>query len=292
MFFKCTYSKIVWDGVNSLLGIVTDTRSSNWEWESMFKLCRTRCNLSEIIATYTCATVRFIWIERNNRRFNNVSQTATVVRARLLKEIKIYLQTQLTMVKDNTQLRACVKKIGLVLDYKQKDAVHCSWEKPKREVFKINTDRSVREEGAGYGGLVRDSEGNMVVGFSCASSIKSVMFQELQAILKRLVGASFMRLQAVVVESDSLRAIQCILKKEKPPWFCEDMVVEIQMRAQGFQIAEFKHNFRETNKAADYLAGQLGVVDICNFFVNHIDEKLVVILKEDSDGKLYTRLLS
>ncbi|KAF5194075.1 hypothetical protein FRX31_016339 [Thalictrum thalictroides] len=82
------------------------------------------------------------------------------------------------------------------------------------------------------------------------------MFQELQAILKGLVA------------SDSLRAINCNTKKEKPPWFCEDMVAEIQWRAQGFNAVEFKHTVRETNRAADYLAGQSGVVDICNFFVN------------------------
>ncbi|KAF5188560.1 Zf-rvt domain-containing protein, partial [Thalictrum thalictroides] len=80
LFFDCSYSQVVWNGVKALIGLNTDTRSVNWEWRSILRHCKSKNCLSEVYAAYVCAAVRSIWSERNNRVFNNTRQTATVTR--------------------------------------------------------------------------------------------------------------------------------------------------------------------------------------------------------------------
>ncbi|KAF5206094.1 hypothetical protein FRX31_004312 [Thalictrum thalictroides] len=206
-----------------------------------------------------------------------------VVRSKLLKDMKIYLQTQLTTLKGNIQLIACIDRIGLVVDYKQKETIHCCWEKPKEGTIMINTDGSVNQQGAGFGGLIRNCLGEKLLGYIGSCTVSSVTYQELQAIAKGLVGADLLGLQEVTIASDTLGSINAIMKHEKPHWYCEDLVAEIQMRAHHFRSVGFKHIFRETNRAA------IGGSEPCNFFMNPPDGDLYVILNEDRDGRLYTR---
>ncbi|KAF5180337.1 hypothetical protein FRX31_030076, partial [Thalictrum thalictroides] len=120
--------------------------------------------------------------------------------------------------------------------------------------------------------------------------VQSVLFKELQAIAIGLASAEDLRLQKVKIGSDSLRAVKAINKLEEPPWYCRDLVAEIQWRVHKFTSVEFNHVFRESNRATDYLAGKLGVVNQCNVFMGPPDEIRSVILSEDREDKTFRTL--
>ncbi|KAF9626549.1 hypothetical protein IFM89_034962 [Coptis chinensis] len=82
----------------------------------------------------------------------------------------------------------------------------------------LNTDGSVQESGNGYGGTIRDSQGNVLLGFAGSSSKPSVIFQELFAIAMGLKQAQFLSIAKLEINSDSLGAINIINGLARSLW--------------------------------------------------------------------------
>ncbi|KAF9620342.1 hypothetical protein IFM89_011077, partial [Coptis chinensis] len=87
----------------------------------------------------------------------------------------------------------------------------CKWLKPEQDMFKLNTNGAVSDDQCGTGGTIRDCEGNVTMCFSGSGGIKSVLFQELKAILQGLYDCQSINILKVEVASDSLRSIKILL---------------------------------------------------------------------------------
>ncbi|KAF5191100.1 RNA-directed DNA polymerase (reverse transcriptase)-related family protein, partial [Thalictrum thalictroides] len=158
LFFECPYSKQVWNKIKLLLSITTDERTSNWEWRSIFKLCVGQSTANEVLKAYVCAVVHNLWMERNYRKHNRGTTSPEALAYKILREMKLYLQTIIDNVLDTGVNKSLLERIGLVITYKHKDVVNCSWDKPEQDFFKLNCDGALNSEGAGYGGLIRDKD--------------------------------------------------------------------------------------------------------------------------------------
>ncbi|KAF9615558.1 hypothetical protein IFM89_024414 [Coptis chinensis] len=121
-------------------------------------------------------------------------------------------------------------------------------------IAKLNTDGGVNGRGSRSGGIIRNNNGDTIVAYVGSSLNNFVIFQELYAIHQCLLMCLQLNTLKVTVASDSLRAIQAINKIEAPPWQMVDMVVSIQKLSLNFVFVEFKHAFREINRAVDHLA--------------------------------------
>lgn len=94
------------------------------------------------------------------------------------------------------------------------------WEKPSAGRVKVNVDGAVKaNRAAGGGGLVRDSQGQWVVGFCHNMGTSNPLRAELQAMasaVQLVIDHSFPR---VVVESDcaeAVRLVSCRVGPEHP----------------------------------------------------------------------------
>ncbi|KAF5183221.1 hypothetical protein FRX31_027194 [Thalictrum thalictroides] len=92
----------------------------------------------------------------------------------------------------------------------------------------------------------------------------------------------------IEVASDSLRKIKAINKSEAPPWQFQNQLREVWEIAATMEHIRFYHVYKETNCAADSLAG-LGVVLLVIFmcFRPPVTNDLYSILKEDQTNKVY-----
>ncbi|KAF5202092.1 Ribonuclease h-like superfamily protein [Thalictrum thalictroides] len=289
LFFECSYTREVWNHVRVLLDLQVDNRNTNRLWMSIFRLCGRQTSEAKIYSVMVCATVNYIWGERNARRFQGKSQTAVNLKIRLVKELRRYLQLQIRDIPDTSVIKALVGRLGIITNFRTNTFIPCTWTRPLQGTIKINCDGAVKADGSGFGGLLRDSEGQVVCAYSGRGFSSSVYQQELNAVHKGIQLAKDQGFTKIEVASDSLGVIRTMNKMEEPPWDCQDQVREIRELAAWFEEIRFYHAFRETNRAADYLAG-IGVEAesfIC--FIAPFPVELCIILEEDKNNKVYLR---
>ncbi|KAF9601413.1 hypothetical protein IFM89_019686 [Coptis chinensis] len=110
--------------------------------------------------------------ERNSRRFQKSRCPAKVVKDKLIRDLKLYLQAQLTIVADSDHTRLLTQRLGLNISFSNKVDVNCACIQPDPDTVKLNTDGSLTASSAGIGGAIRDHEGNVLLAFNGNSSTK------------------------------------------------------------------------------------------------------------------------
>ncbi|KAF9619985.1 hypothetical protein IFM89_010601, partial [Coptis chinensis] len=114
-------------------------------------ITRNNTTVVKIIRVMVCAMVYDIWSERNNRRFKGKQHTALHVAWDTSKKMKNYLQQVLMKISDSDETRRmCV----------------------------------------GYGGMIRDKDGNAFLTYNNSSKYKSTLLQELLGITEGIKAVS------------------------------------------------------------------------------------------------------
>ncbi|KAJ1391912.1 Ribonuclease H domain [Sesbania bispinosa] len=130
------------------------------------------------------------------------------------------------------------------------------WEAPVGDQFALNTDGSVMGNRAGFGGLVRNMNGEWMWGFAGFMGEEDVLMAELTAILRGLHLCWDNNIINVKCMSDSLMAVSLI--KEDVSHFHKYacLVKEIRSVINLEWTVSVSHTLREGNMCADYLAKQ------------------------------------
>jgi ribonuclease HI len=130
------------------------------------------------------------------------------------------------------------------------------WKKPGSGFYKLNTDASYHDNGEGSVGMVlRNDRGEALAGYGCPiSNVISAAVAEAQAVQKGLVFLDQLRVEKVVLESDSLEIIQAC-RSETEVWSPHSAILaDCFMRAQAFRSLSFEHCPREANMVAHHIA--------------------------------------
>ncbi|KAL3514289.1 hypothetical protein ACH5RR_027006 [Cinchona calisaya] len=170
-----------------------------------------------------------------------------------------------------------------------------NWSAPPVNYFKLNTDRVSRGNPglAARGGAIRDLNGKLVAAFSSFyNGIHSNLFAKLMALLEGIQLCQKLELQKVVIEVDSMMALNLITKKVKSTWLLDCLAQLIQ---QHLSIIDFiaLHIFREGNKLADLLAN-IGCDEKCNRLYDSSNLPFLArgVLRLDRISCLYLRISS
>lgn len=164
-----------------------------------------------------------------------------------------------------------------------------SWEKPEFGWTKLNTDGSIDRENAGFGGLLRNYNGDPICAYVSKAHQNDIFLVELWAIWRGLVLASGLGIKAIWVESDSLSVVKTINKKQPYSSRAGSCLNHTWVLLEKFEKYRVSHTWRETNKAADFLSRMdlsgsdvvLGTAD----FPNGLNS----IIKDDAEGRMYRR---
>lgn len=126
-----------------------------------------------------------------------------------------------------------------------------AWEKPSGRSLKPNTDGSRTGAATTGGGVVRDSNGDFVLGYVLKCSHNDVLQAELDAIIRGLMSCRDRGLQPEV-EVDLTTAFNMIMRRTMEAWQYEFLVRRIRRLLIG--LKGVKLVYREQNGAADSLA--------------------------------------
>ena len=175
-----------------------------------------------------------------------------------------------------------------------KKAIHFKWECPPSSWFKLNTDgSSIGNPGkAGGGGVLRDSNGNWVRGFSSSFGITSSIQAELRALKDGLVMALELNVLYLVVEMDSLVAVDLVSSNKATNVFLSPVVDDCRFLLNRFEQVSVIHIYREANSCADALA-KAGGDQVLDFITFNAPPLFVMeAFTFDCSNNLCTRLVS
>ncbi|KAF6158173.1 hypothetical protein GIB67_014967 [Kingdonia uniflora] len=142
----------------------------------------------------------------------------------------------------------------------------------------------------GCGTIIRTHMGSAVFAATGSSRGISVPFHELQGIRMRLQLAINKEVKRACLGSDSLLAIMYINKVVEPPWEAKWILKDIWRLIGLFEQFRIIHIFRETNKAADLLAGIYPGVPWLEIAVEDFCEALKKFIALDALGFVYERV--
>ena len=130
------------------------------------------------------------------------------------------------------------------------------WLLPPSGWAKLNTDGSSfgNPGPAGGGGVIRDSLGTWIQGFSRSIGFATSVQTELRALLDGLLMAIELDIQYLEIEMDSLVAIDLILDNKSTNVFLSSMVHDCRSLMDKFVRFSLRHVYREANGCADLLA--------------------------------------
>ncbi|KAF9596486.1 hypothetical protein IFM89_012217 [Coptis chinensis] len=220
LYFNCSFTKEIWSNVKHAIGLGRQVDHSNKEWCNLINMVRGKSQKAELIKVYICATIGYIWTERNNRRFNGMFSNPTVISNMLLRDMKHYFEVQVEELKDIKSLRVFANQIGLSFKYKKATTKQVRWLLPPTGYIKLNCDGSMNMEDVGYGGMARNEQGHVIFAFSGGGDVHSILFQELKTIQTGISLCIDLGYRRIIVASDSLRAIQIFKDIETSPWQC------------------------------------------------------------------------
>lgn len=129
-----------------------------------------------------------------------------------------------------------------------------NWAPPPDNFFKLNSDGSLRDGIATAGGIIRNHRGEWVAGFSMNIGPSSIQDSEIWGLRQGLFLALQTGIKNLIVESDSLEAIQALNQDISPTTPAPALVLDCKGLLLKFEATRLRHSPRETNHAADFLA--------------------------------------
>uniref|UniRef100_A0A2N9GG55 RNase H type-1 domain-containing protein n=1 Tax=Fagus sylvatica TaxID=28930 RepID=A0A2N9GG55_FAGSY len=139
---------------------------------------------------------------------------------------------------------------------KNRVLISVKWNPPPVNWAKLNTDGSVLGDPglAGGGGVIRDSLGNWIGGFSRSIGITSCVQAELRALKDGLLLALDLEISKLEIEMDSSVAVESLKTTSMPNVFLRSIVDDCRLLLERFEATTIKHIYREANGCADALA--------------------------------------
>ncbi|KAL0012166.1 hypothetical protein SO802_007274, partial [Lithocarpus litseifolius] len=140
------------------------------------------------------------------------------------------------------------------------------WSKPVNGWVKLNTDgSSLGNPGrAGGGGLIRDEEGNWIVGFACKIGSTTSFLAELWALRDGLNLCLSYNFDAVEVELDAKAIVDAISNPNYTNVFVFPLMEDCRLLVSRIPHISIRHCYREANRCADGLA-RLGGLQATDF---------------------------
>ncbi|GKU87267.1 hypothetical protein SLEP1_g1697 [Rubroshorea leprosula] len=130
------------------------------------------------------------------------------------------------------------------------------WLPPDPPFLKLNTDgsRSHQSRRACAGGLIRDHQGHWIHGFTVNIGATSSFIAELWGCREGLRLALSLGIQHLILEMDSLMAVQLIQARKIGNGSFSVLLADILVLSDAFTDCLVQHTLREGNAAADYMA--------------------------------------
>ncbi|KAJ1400827.1 Ribonuclease H domain [Sesbania bispinosa] len=164
------------------------------------------------------------------------------------------------------------------------------WNAPSEDQIVVNTDGSVMDGRAGYGGLICSPAGCWIKGFYGHLNDTNILHAELFAVMKGLEQCWILNFRNVKCMLDSLHALSLIQGEVPFSHQYATLIYKVKdLIARDWNV-ELLHVFREGNQPADMLTKK-GVKELSSFVLLHDPPSdLLNNLQADFTGIMFARV--
>ncbi|MBA0739979.1 hypothetical protein Gogos_013204 [Gossypium gossypioides] len=142
------------------------------------------------------------------------------------------------------------------------------WRKPPKYFIKINVDAAVLNRNVGYGAIVRDADGFVIVGcYVFENKAIDVVRAELKALPLGLKLASRLNMTKIIMESDNATLINTIKNRDKDVTILGCCVKQECEAIRKFDTIHFNWIDRNSNEVADMLC-KIAIKNRCDLMFN------------------------
>ncbi|GLT30193.1 hypothetical protein SLA2020_050080 [Shorea laevis] len=165
------------------------------------------------------------------------------------------------------------------------------WFPPDFPFLKLNTDGAMNHSTgkASAGGLIRDHGGRWIHGFAMCIGQQSSYMAELWGCREGLRLASCLGITHLILEMDSLMAVQMINARKAVVGLASALFLDIFHLIQTFSECRVQHTLREGNSAADRMASIGQHLSLGVTFFDSPPADIHGILSDDDVGTLFLR---
>ena len=125
--------------------------------------------------------------------------------------------------------------------------LNVKWAKPPPGWHKLNTDASIINGHTGAGGILWESNGNWIQGFSKPLGTTTVLMAELWALREGLRMARQFNIHNLIVNVDSSDVVKLITSSSSTNRLTRPLVTECRDILQIFHQVQLTHCYREAN---------------------------------------------
>ncbi|KAK1295473.1 hypothetical protein QJS10_CPA16g00555 [Acorus calamus] len=143
----------------------------------------------KIMKAVFSTTVWHIWLERNGRIFKGKSQNFESIVTLILRDIKLKFSRAPLHSLMTPDLERMKDGLGIYVSEQIVHSQEICWVAPSPGWTKANTDGSKSEDRAGYGFLLRNHLGQLIIAEAACTDQRSINYLELQAIGQCLKSA-------------------------------------------------------------------------------------------------------
>ncbi|KAF7837231.1 uncharacterized protein G2W53_005713 [Senna tora] len=236
LFRDCAPVREVWRLTKSNTDLDRDHEFQPWLKQTVTN--HSQAHLDIPSGTLAVFTIWHIWKARNNLFFKQKNLVPTLVAKRAIASA-----AEFHFLTDNKN-RSMSQDTRLV-----------RWKPPPEGWLKLNTDGSSSNDLFSVAGVIRDSVGNWIYGFSEFVGRGNSLKAEIWAICRGIIAARSLSCSHLIIETDSTVAKSLILDINTPTTHhLFPIIVLCRENTQGLTRLEFNHTLREGNYCADFLA--------------------------------------
>ncbi|KAH7849667.1 hypothetical protein Vadar_021159 [Vaccinium darrowii] len=279
----CTVAKAIWADIRIPSGSVASFSLSPSSWlksNCESKIIHCSGIPWSVVFPFTCWN---IWLLRNNSLFNpNPSRADDLITSTTKATFAQAIEWHFIAI---PELVPRSKHISLV-----------KWHRPSSSFFKLNTDGAFKKDlgQATGGGLIRDEEGNWIIGFHRHLRASQSLEAEFWALRDGLLLAQNNHLVPISVEMDALAAIQLLADSNlgiQSRHYLNNIIHDCRCLMRQLGVMKIDHIYREGNKCADLLA-KMSFNDALDFHIFDVAPTCINSqLCDNKNGVAYPRLL-
>ncbi|KAL0919645.1 hypothetical protein M5K25_011756 [Dendrobium thyrsiflorum] len=193
---------------------------------------------------------------RNDAKHNDIKIDPNLV---ILKVKHKILSLSVVKLISENQFKHCLHLAGKLGIFFENTSVNhhdriVKWLKPSPPFFKLNSDGSVGNSSAGFGGIVRNCLGNVVFAYAGSANTSNVLTAELLGLLYGLISCSERGFLNINIEVDANSLIQIFNRRDFMGNPCNFYTIRrINQLLPSFNYT-FSHIYREGNACADFFA--------------------------------------
>ena len=251
IFFDCRVTSRLWEWLCKGTKIPLD--SSNCLNLLLGSVGRGSQMVQHVLNSAIIHTIWLIWVERNQRCFNDNQKSMTSIFNCMLAEVK--LSYQLVLAKGNSSMQdyKVARLFNIPLHTKLINiSQEVNWCSPSPNVIKINCDgSSIGSHPCGAVGIVfRDYRANFLGAISSNIGHANALEAEFSACMLEIEKARELHLSNICLESDSIQVVNAFNKNMGVPWrmrvrwlnclfYCKSITCScVQVLREGNQVAD------------------------------------------------------